>query len=456
MRILPTAVILIHFAASASAELRVDLSGPPPQSPVPPPAPDSYAPLLRKATPSIVSVFPAILLDADNPDQALERFFTPPADARKKDGQDAAKPTERLSGSGSGVIISADGYIVTNRHVVILPTGKPADSIKIELSDRRQVPAKLVGMDTVTDLALLKVEAPDLTSIPVADSAAVNTGDLVFAIGNPFRIGITATMGMVSATKRSTSESTETIESYIQTDAAINPGNSGGALINASGQLIGINTAIYGNSTNAGIGFAIPTRLMKHVIENLAVNGKVPRGFFGIQADNPPPSTEASQAGASITAIMPESPAAEAGLAIGDLITMVNSTPITDRQDLRLALSMIKPEEKTNFEIVRADATKTLTLTPWEPKLSDGRVNFFTEELLPDIVLAVVERGIIIHAITPQAGTRTRLEEGMIITSINNAPTSGMADVSTHLRKGVNKITVLVGEASRTLSVRIP
>ena len=241
----------------------------------------------NRPRPSIVSVFPAILVGADNPDHALERFFTPPADDKKKEGGDPNKPAERPTGSGSGVIISTDGFIVTNRHVIILPTGKPADSFKIELADKRQVPAKLIGMDTVTDLALLKVETPGLTAIPLADSDAVKTGDLVFAIGNPFRIGITATMGMVSATRRSTSDSPETLENYIQTDAAINPGNSGGALINASGRLIGINTAIYGNTTNAGIGFAIPTRLMKHVVENLATHGKVPRGFFGIQADNP-------------------------------------------------------------------------------------------------------------------------------------------------------------------------
>ena len=453
MRLIILATLLI---TSAAAQLTLDLTGPPAAPPVPrPPGPDTYAPLLEKATPAIVSVFPAILVDANNPDQALDHFFTPPADANKKDGQDAGKPTERVSGCGSGVIISTAGFIVTNRHVIILPSGKPADSFKIELADKRQIPAKLIGMDTVTDLALLKVETPDLTALPLADSANVKTGDLVFAIGNPFRIGITATMGMVSATKRSTSESPETIENYIQTDAAINPGNSGGALINASGQLIGINTAIYGNTTNAGIGFAIPTRLMKHVVENLAAHGKVPRGFFGIQADNPQPTAKAVPLGATVTSVMPESPAAEAGLAPGDLITEVNSTPINDRQDLRLALSMIPPELKTSVVIVRNGADQTLTLTPWEPKLSDGRANFFTVELLPDVVLSVVARGLIVHSITPEASRRTRLEEDMIITGINDNAIATMEDVTTHLRKGINKITVLVGEAPRTLSVRI-
>jgi S1-C subfamily serine protease len=452
MRLLLLSALLI---TSAAAQLKLEWVGQP-AAPAVPPAPDTYAPLLQKATPSVVSVIPAILVDANNPDHALEHFFTPPPAPGKKDGQDAGKPTERVSGSGSGVIVSADGFIVTNRHVIILPSGKPADSFKIELSDKRQLSAKLIGMDTVTDLALLKVETPGLPALPLADSAAVKTGDLVFAIGNPFRIGITATMGMVSATKRSTSDSPQTIEDYIQTDAAINPGNSGGALINASGQLIGINTAIYGNSTNAGIGFAIPTRLMKHVVENLATHGKVPRGFFGIQVANPQPSGDVPPPGATVISVMEDSPAAEAGLVVGDLIDHVNSVPVVDHQDLRLALSMIKPGDKTTLGVVRDGAALTLTLTPWEPRLSDGRSQFFTVELLPDVVLSIVPRGLIVHSITPEVSKRTRLEEDMIITGINDNAIATMEDVTSHLRKGINKITVLVGEASRTLSVRIP
>lgn len=450
------AILSALLVSPALAELRLEFAAPSATPPAQPPVAEGYAPLLQQATPSIVSIFPAITIAAADADHALERFFTPPADEKKKDGAAPDGPEERTIGTGSGVIVSKDGYIVTNRHVVILPTGKPADAFKIELADKRQLSGKLVGMDTITDLALLKVEAGDLPALPLGDSDSVRTGDLVFAIGNPFRIGITATMGMVSATRRYTSDSPETLEHYIQTDAAINPGNSGGALVNASGRLIGINTAIYGNSTNAGIGFAIPTRIVKHVVENLAAHGKVPRGFFGIQADNPAPSEKAAPQGAVVTAVMPESPAAEAGLAAGDRIVEVNLAPINDRMDLRLALAMIPPDTKTTVVIIRDGTDQTLTLTSWEPKLSDGRANFFSEDLLPGLVLAVGPRGIIVHSITPDAAARTKLEEGMIISSINNAAVAERADVSTHLRKGVNKVTVLVGEATRTLLVRIP
>lgn len=163
----------------------------------------------------------------------------------------------------------------------------------------------------------MKVEVEDLEALPIGGSDEVLTGDLVFAIGNPFRIGITATMGMVSATRRSTSESAETVEHYIQTDSAINPGNSGGALIHVGGQFVGINTAIDGNSTNAGIGFAIPARLMKHGVENLAEHGTVPRGFFGLRAGNPPPSATVPEPGALVMEVLAEPPAGEAGLLLG-------------------------------------------------------------------------------------------------------------------------------------------
>lgn len=444
---------LMLLASAASAQLKLEFAQAPATPPAPAPATEGYAPLLRQVTPSVVSVFPAITIAADDADHALERFFTPPADEKKKDG---GATEERTIGTGSGVIVSADGYIVTNRHVVILPTGKPADAFKIELSDKRQLAGKLVGMDTITDLALLKVDAENLPALPLADSEAVATGDLVFAVGNPFRIGITATMGMVSATRRCTSDSPETLEHYIQTDAAINPGNSGGALVNSSGRLIGINTAIYGNSTNAGIGFAIPTRIVRHVLENLAAHGKVPRGFFGIQADNPPPSEKAPPVGAVVTAVMPESPASEAGITVGDRIVEINECPVNDRQDLRMALAMVPPDTKTSVLLVRDGADLTVSLTSWEPKLGDGRTNFFSEDLLPGLTMAVGPKGIVVHSITPEAAAQTKLEEGMVIVSINNAAVAERADVSTHLRKGVNKVTVLVGEATRTLLVRIP
>ena len=415
---------------------------------------DTYAPLLEKATPSIVSVFPAMLLDEEEADP-LQRFFIPRDPDAEKDKEEGA-PRELIRGSGSGVIVTADGYIVTNRHVVMLPNGKPADAVKIELHDKRHVSAKLVGMDTFTDLALLKVEAQGLQPIAIPSKEEVKTGDLVFAIGNPFRIGITATMGMVSATRRCTSDNPETVENYIQTDAAINPGNSGGALINARGHLIGINTAIYGASTNAGIGFAIPTRLMKHVVEEIASHGKVVRGFVGIQAGSPPANDQIPPAGALVAELMENSPAAHAGIAVGDLITAIDGEAVRDKNELRLLLSMLRPEKKTRFSISRAGQAMEIEVLTDLPTLYDGRSNFVTLDLLSGVVLAQGQKGVIIHKIPDELAKTTKLAAEMEILNINDNPVTTVDDAISFLRSGVNKVTIAAGDTTRTLSVRIP
>lgn len=415
---------------------------------------DTYAPLLEKATPSIVSVFPAMLLDGEAADP-LQRFFVPRVpDAEKK--ADEGAPREMIRGSGSGVIVTADGYIVTNRHVIMLPNGRPADVVKVELHDKRSISAKLVGMDTLTDLALLKVEAQGLQALAVPAKDEVKTGDLVFAIGNPFRLGITATMGMVSATRRCTSDNPETVENYIQTDAAINPGNSGGALINARGQLIGINTAIYGASTNAGIGFAIPTRLMKHVVEDIAAHGKVNRGFVGIQATDAEANDQVPPAGALVAEVMKESPAEQSGIVAGDLITAINDDVVRDKNELRFLLSMLRPGTATRVSLTRGGQASVIEVTPDEPTLHDGRSNFSAIGLLPGVVLAQGKRGVIIHKIPEQLARSTKLEAEMEIISINDNPVVKVDDVSTFLRGGVNKVTIATGDSTRTLSVRIP
>jgi S1-C subfamily serine protease len=416
---------------------------------------DTYAPLLEKATPSIVSIFPAMLLDGEEQADPLQRFFIPREPGAKQNEEKGA-PRELIRGSGSGVIVTADGYIVTNRHVIMLPNGKPADVVKVELHDKRSVSAVLVGMDTLTDLALLKVEAKDLRALPVAEKDEVKTGDLVFAIGNPFRLGITATMGMVSATRRCTSDNPETVENYIQTDAAINPGNSGGALINARGQLIGINTAIYGASTNAGIGFAIPSRLMKHVVEVLAAKGKVTRGFIGIQSGSFPANDQVPPKGALVVNLMEDSPAAASGIAVGDLITAIDNEAVRDKNELRLLLSMLRPDQVTRISITRGGNASVIEVKASEPALHDGRSNFIAVDLLPGAVLAQGKRGVIVHKIPDDLARSTKLEAEMEILSINDNDIIKVDDVTAHLRSGINKVKIAAGDSTRTLSVRIP
>ncbi|MEZ5299608.1 MAG: trypsin-like peptidase domain-containing protein [Verrucomicrobiales bacterium] len=337
----------------------------------PDPALPSFAPLMKKVTPAVVSVFPAKLVQEGAADP-LARFF----------GQaDEGGSGERAMGVGSGVILSPDGWIVTNSHVVHLPSGMLADAINVELHDRRRFPAKLAGVDPMTDLALLKIEAPDLRPLPVGDSDAVEVGDLVFAVGNPFKVGMTATMGMVSATRRSglNINGAGGYESFIQTDAAINPGNSGGALVDVRGRLVGVNTAIYGNGGgNIGIGFAIPSQIVRRIAIRLAEEGKVSRGFFGFRTEDVSPEQVKAAgldaiAGAVVAEIMAGSPADKAGMEPGDIITRLGDAAVENLGDLRLRLSFIKPGETAVMELAAARAGSAPACPPWRSVRDRGR-----------------------------------------------------------------------------------
>ncbi|RYD25554.1 MAG: trypsin-like serine protease, partial [Verrucomicrobiaceae bacterium] len=258
--LLAAALIPAGLASADTSPFTIDTT------PLPPGA-DTV--MLGKVTPAIVSVFPGRLAKETKPDEAapgspMDRYFRP--DEKK----DKDKPSEE--GVGSGVIVSTDGLIITNHHVVTLSTGSAADAITIELTDKRRFPAKLIGSDRLTDIALLKIETTGLPILPFADSADVRVGDPVFAVGNPFRVGLTVTRGIVSALDRSGLNvgGSNTFEGFIQTDAPINPGNSGGALTDSIGRLVGINTAIYSQSGgNVGIGFSVPSNLARAIATKL-------------------------------------------------------------------------------------------------------------------------------------------------------------------------------------------
>jgi serine protease Do len=232
-------------------------------------------------------------------------------------------PKERVAHAlGSGVVVSPDGYILTNNHVV-----EGATDIKVSFANEKEIPAKVIGTDAASDIAVIKVAQTDLPTLPLGDSAASRVGDIVLAIGNPFGLGQTVTMGIVSAKGRS-GLGIERVEDFIQTDAAINPGNSGGALINARGELIGINTAIVGGQTggNVGIGFAIPANMARNIMGQLIKTGKVERGFIGIIPNGITPGQEQAfglkpgLSGVAISQVDPNSPGAKAGLQVGDVI----------------------------------------------------------------------------------------------------------------------------------------
>ena len=280
---------------------------------------------------------------------------------------------DEFSDIGSGVIMSKDGYILTNAHVV-----EGANIIEVTLSDGRSTHAKVIGVDSDTDLAVLKIDLPDLPAITLGDSDALQIGDSVLAIGNPFSVGQTVTSGIVSALNRN-QLGLSTFENFIQTDAAINPGNSGGALVDIHGHLIGINTAIYTRSGGyMGIGFATPSSTAKHVLTSIIQNGYVARGWIGVAlADLTPAMANSmglSKGGAVVQAVLEKSPAAMAGLTSGDVIVAVAGKTVYSVQELMDTVSRLQPGTATTIEYLRQGRQRAnVTITPIQRPASKKR-----------------------------------------------------------------------------------
>ena len=310
--------------------------------------PVSYADAVERAAPAVVNVYTArVITERRSPllDDPLFRYFFGDSFSEKK---------KRLETSlGSGVIVSPQGYVLTNNHVVA-----DADQIQIMLSDSRNAKADVVGVDPETDLAVLKIELTDLPSVVIGNSEHLRVGDVVFAIGNPFGVGQTVTQGIVSATGRY-KLGISTFENFIQTDAAINPGNSGGALINAHGELIGINTAIFSQSGGSqGIGFAIPESLAKDVMKQIIERGRVVRGWLGIEAQDLTPALAQSFGlehtnGMLIAGIVRGGPADQAGLNPGDLVTAVDGKAVVDAHEAMERIARSMPGTKLEVEGLR-------------------------------------------------------------------------------------------------------
>ncbi len=320
----------------------------------------SYSAAANKAMPAVVNIFTSSKLIAPNPheqfrdDPLFKHFFGDPPENEENGQSD--------SSLGSGVIVSEQGLILTNDHVVA-----SADEIEVALADGRKLAAKVVGTDPDTDLAVLKVEAENLPAITFAADEKLNVGDVVLAIGNPFGVGQTVTQGIISALGRN-HLGINTYENFIQTDASINPGNSGGALIDAQGNLIGINSAIYSrNGGSMGIGFAIPASIAKQVMEQIAVNGSVTRGWIGIEAQDITPELAESfklpQAqGSLIAGVLRDSPADLAGLKAGDVLLAINDKKVVDSSGMLNIIAALKPTEKAELKIARAAKEMTVSV----------------------------------------------------------------------------------------------
>lgn len=414
----------------------------------------SLAPMLDKATPAIVSIsVEGTQVSRQRVPEMFKHFF----------GGSGEQVQERpFKGLGSGVIIDAkEGYVVTNNHVV-----ENADEITVKLTDGREFKAKKLGFDEQSDIALLKIEPDALTAIPLADSDQLRVGDFVVAIGNPFGLNQTVTSGIVSAMGRS-GLNIGGYENYIQTDAAINRGNSGGALVSLRGELVGINTAIFGpNGGNVGIGFAIPTNMMKSLVDQIIEFGEVRRGLLGIIGQDidsglaAAMNLDASQ-GAFVSEVQPESAAEKGGILAGDIITEINDRPVVSFQELRakvaskgagakLDLTILRKGKKEKVSVVLGDATQNVVVAKEiHPALEGATLtNGKTKQGDDGVVISEIE------ARSPAA--RIGLQDGDVIIGINRKKVDNVVQLRTELMdaKDVIALNIKRGVTSLYLVIR--
>ncbi len=411
--------------------------------------PPSMAPLVEKVKHCVVNLFTTQVVKT-NP---LEPFFGPEGPFRDFFGEEFFKRffgdrPMKTQALGSGVIISEDGYVLTNNHVV-----EKATEIKVKLDDGKEYDAKVIGRDPKTDVALLKVDAIKDFPKPakLGDSDKVKVGDWVMAVGNPFGLGHTVTLGIISAKGRVIGAGP--YDDFLQTDAAINPGNSGGPLFNMNGEVVGINTAII--AQGQGIGFAIPINLIKSLLPQLK-EGKVIRGWLGVMIQDVTPELAksfklSSEEGVLISEVMPDTPAEKAGLKRGDVVTRFNDTPVKDARTLSRLVAQSKPGSRISLTVVRAGKTKVIEVNlgempetaeraPQEPKREETFFGLSFQDLTPELRkhfgLSGSEDGVLISSV--EAGSPAEdagLRAGDLIKEANRKPVSSVADLKKILKE---------------------
>ena len=421
-------------APAASAALPSSVDG----QPLP-----SLAPMLERATPAVVNISTrGKVMVRDNPlmrDPFFRRFFDLPEQGPRQ------RQTQSL---GSGVIVDADkGYVLTNAHVI-----DKADEITVTLANGHELPATLIGSDPETDVAVIQVEAEGLTALPLGDSRELKVGDFVVAIGNPFGLGQTATSGIVSALGRS-GLGIEGYEDFIQTDASINPGNSGGALINLRGELIGINTAILAPSGgNIGIGFAIPTHMARHIMEQLVEHGGVQRGVLGVSVqDLTPALAEAfgikQREGVVVAQVLPDSAAEKAGLKSGDIIIELNGQPMRQAAEIRNRIGLLRAGDQVELVVLRDGKRKNVKATiqnaaPGEnagqlmPKLAGAEFGEVQRSFDGGQRTAVTVTAVAAGSAAQAAGLRA----GDVILSVNRQPVASLAEFTKRVRDNKGRL----------------
>lgn len=411
---------------------------------------DSYAAVVKKALPAVVNISTSRIVRTPRGGELpqLPDFFDFFGFGRPgREFGPAPAPRERRAQSlGSGVVVSADGYILTNNHVV-----EEATDITVAFNDRREFTAKLIGGDPLSDIALLKIEGTGFATLPMGNSDSIEVGDICLAIGNPFGLQSTVTMGIISAKGRG-GLGIEAYEDFIQTDAAVNPGNSGGAMINTRGELIGINTAILsGSGGNQGIGFAIPINMAKDIMGQLRDTGKVSRGYMGAEIQDLTPELAkafnlSSTNGVAVTKVEPDSPAEQAGLQTGDVVVSVNGTAVKTVNELRLRISGTKPGETVKLSVQRDGKPLTLAVTlkqlpsqrggeesgpgGGEPSALEGlSVDELTPQIAQQLGLSPEVKGVVVTSVDPSSdAAASGLARGDVIQSVNRRPVTSVAE----------------------------
>jgi serine protease Do len=421
---------------------------------------NGFSSVLKPALPAVVNIRSSKVVKAQGRNGAspfndpfFRQFFGDQFGQRNPQAQ-------REQSLGSGVIITGDGTVLTNNHVI-----DGASDIKVYLNDKREFKATLVGTDPKTDIAVLKIDAKDLPTLPLGNSSTLQVGDLIFAIGDPFGIGETATMGIVSAKGRG-GLGIENYEDFIQTDAAINPGNSGGAMIDLHGNLVGINTAILtgGSGGNQGVGFAIPINLARNVLDQIRAHGKVVRGYMGVFIQDVTPEMAKQfrlneTRGALIGDVSADTPGARAGLKRGDVILAVNGQEVNGANQLRLEISQTPPGTLVKLKLWRDGKAQDTNLTLGElpetaEKISQGEegggalegvdVEDVTPEIAKQLNLRAGTHGVVVTSVDPSSAAGSQgLRQGDVIQEVNHKPVTNVEEYR-HAMASAEKQSVLL------------
>jgi serine protease Do len=445
------------------------------------PSRTGFAPVVKGVLPDVVNISTSKVVKAsEHPEMQqgmpedmppfFQQFFGQQFGPGAGPGGRSQRPRDQREESlGSGVVVSPDGYILTNNHVI-----DGASDVRVTLADKRQLKAKVIGTDAKTDIAVLKVEGSDFPAITVGDSSKVQVGDYALAIGDPFGVGQTVTMGIISAMNRG-NLGIEDYEDFIQTDAPINPGNSGGALINDRGELVGINTAIlsHGSGGNEGIGFAIPINLARGVMSQILDHGKVNRAYLGIMVQDVTPGISKAMnlkdmKGVLVGDVTPNGPAQKSGVQRGDVILEVNGKVMEDSRQLRNMISMMDPTSTVNLKLMRNGNPTSMSVklgdmpadkqqASAEEKPSEQALNGVTVENLDaqtahQLGLSPAVTGVVVTDIDPSSPLASAgLRQGDVIQEVNHQPVKNVNQFQELIRKAGDSPLLLVNRKGTTL-----